>query len=44
MELVTVGRGKGIGTVMGLTDISGLIDLLNEHQAEEVLEVRRRKC
>jgi TraM recognition site of TraD and TraG len=37
MKLATVGRGRGAAIVMGLTDISGLTDLLNEHQAEEVL-------
>src|SRR5262245_44920666 len=37
MKLLTVGRGKQIGTVIGLTDNSGLTDLLNEKQAEEVL-------
>jgi hypothetical protein len=37
MKLATAGRGRGVGIVMGLTDISGLSDQLNPNQAEEVL-------
>ena len=37
MQLATVGRGKGIGIVMGLTDVSGLNDQMNDPRAEEVL-------
>ncbi len=37
MKLATVGRGQGVGIVMGLTDVSGLNDQLNDDQAEEVL-------